>query len=730
MLPIYVLTLGLSAGAVGVAGRRALAGFGFVPGLEAGVMLAAGIAFLYIAVQFMYICFLRLLKPTLSQGPMVSEALSHGAAVVLVPHLLDMPLPVIDGFAESDTVRMMLPLAFLGLFACVHVFFKLLTLFWTIQAPAGARFGSLGWVAALGASLLAGAYFLEQWRGELDAARVRVAAEEAHVQVGGAYAEAKRFTEGGVYSFAIGERADRNLVLRFANPPGAAYPLANIYVTLATDGGGAQQQTQPLAMPEEAWATLRVPAEQIPPDATRATLSWSVQREPVWASELGLRPMSTGGREVLVSGPFFHAPLHASAAGRNEDPPNFVVLLVEGLSAQHVSGFGYERNTTPRLDDFMERAIVYTQTFTPAPDAAAAAMTLLTGGGPLRHGYLEERRGPLPEDMRTLPELLRDRGYATVAFTEGDGASGRDLDFGSGFERGFELFDPSAALAPSRGARGAAPAPMVHGGSQHTLRKAAGWLESNRHERFMMFVRLREMQELTYAARYGTRFIQNMRTPRPINVYDSAIQYLDEQIGEFIDQVDRMPGLENTVILITSPYGLDLTGGWRAEPRRILSEPCLRVPLLLGIPGRRGLENTRMITLEDAAVTLAGLAGVSFPHRPAGRDLLAGAVNREPIAMQGDPLHLTLRTRRWRYTWDSGLRPFSQERRNPARPVELLDIEWLERNWRQRDNISRQERLVALYTNRLEEYMIRQYDGLPFDEAEIGTEEAGGESAI
>ena len=49
---------------------------------------------------------------------------------------------------------------------------------------------------------------------------------------------------------------------------------------------------------------------------------------------------------------------------------------------------------------------------------------------------------------------------------------------------------------------------------------------------------------------------------------------------------------EQPVVCVTSPYGLDLTGGWKADPKIELNDQCLRVPFYLSAPGKPAREQT------------------------------------------------------------------------------------------------------------------------------------------
>ncbi len=111
------------------------------------------------------------------------------------------------------------------------------------------------------------------------------------------------------------------------------------------------------------------------------------------------------------------------------------------------------------------------------------------------------------------------------------------------------------------------------------------------------------------------------------------------------------------------------------------------------------------VSLEDAAVATAGLLGVRFPHTITGADLFNEPVRREPVAMAGSPLLLSLRTLQWRYTWQSGVEPFTFTPVADPAPVDLVNIEWREKRWRQGDNIGKNPSTVASLTQQLRVFL-------------------------
>src|SRR6056297_91188 len=107
------------------------------------------------------------------------------------------------------------------------------------------------------------------------------------------------------------------------------------------------------------------------------------------------------------------------------DPRNVLVVVVDCLRADHVSGFGHDRETTPTLDAldaaaFSNAKTASTWTFPSVP-------SLLSGRYPHEHGGRFETdprnlsdaefpKRPRP-DVPTLPDLLETSGYDTGMIT-------------------------------------------------------------------------------------------------------------------------------------------------------------------------------------------------------------------------------------------------------------------------------------------------------------------------
>ncbi len=685
-LVIYIVSLATSAGIVGVYGRQVLGELGFVAGFRMEFVLAGGVALAYVAVQLAYAAALGLLYPTRDSAPLLTEALSNAAAVVFVPFLLGIRVPW-----PHPLLFKVEPMLYLGLFGAPHAFLKLATFYAVLRARPSSRLRSLGWAGAAGVAGLVAFVLLRSWLDTSAQGRPESPESPEPYRVGATFAYARAVPEGAEVTLPINASAAASVSMRWANVPpkeGSPEPLQKIYAKVSFEGGDSSSESNSVTLNEAGWAELQIPADHLPDDVSSCTVSWSTRKEPEWQKYLPVQPVVRSNRAVLLAGPVQHEQRGSASE------PNFVVVMVEGLGAAHMSALGYKRDTTPAMARFARSALLFTHAYTPTPELTGACMTVLTGIGPLRHGYLGRHQGPLPEGYDTLAEVLQKKHYATQAFTESEGLDG-DLVFGHDFDRGFESFDTAYDSAQ---------------GSAATLKKASAWIDAHTASKFFVFIRLRELRDLHWVERYAPGFVSG--TPAPVDVYDSAILYLDRLLGEFQKHVRGVENGKSTCFVLASSHGLDFSAGDPSQPTAKLTDDALHVPLMIYLPALKKVERTHVVGLDDVMPTLLALAQTGLDYVIDGRDAIQDSRDRLAIGMYGDPLVLTYRVDRWRLTWQSGLSPFTRERTSPESVIELCDAVQASKQGFRRNDMAKHPDLVTRYRLRLESYLNESRPGI------------------
>jgi len=142
------------------------------------------------------------------------------------------------------------------------------------------------------------------------------------------------------------------------------------------------------------------------------------------------------------------AALTMVACGQPPDPPPSVVLIVlDTVRADHLSLYGYERDTTPRLARWAEQGTVFENAFSTAAWTLPAVGSIFTGLYPSQHGAGISGPSRMHDEVPTLAEELAAAGYETGAV-----ANVGFLAPIFGLNRGFEHydFDPAGAERGTR----------------------------------------------------------------------------------------------------------------------------------------------------------------------------------------------------------------------------------------------------------------------------------------
>jgi len=104
--------------------------------------------------------------------------------------------------------------------------------------------------------------------------------------------------------------------------------------------------------------------------------------------------------------------LKGQPSGKALERPNIVMILSDDHTAEFTGCYGNPVIQTPNLDRFASQGMRMNSMFTAAPQCVPSRAAFLTGQSPVavRMGRFTS---PLPANVRTLPEYLREVGYYT-----------------------------------------------------------------------------------------------------------------------------------------------------------------------------------------------------------------------------------------------------------------------------------------------------------------------------
>ena len=289
-----------------------------------------------------------------------------------------------------------------------------------------------------------------------------------------------------------------------------------------------------------------------------------------------------------------------------------VVLAVLGCArADHVSCYGYARETTPFLDQVAREGVRFSRMMATAPSALPAHASLFTGLYAASHGATEESPF-LPPRHKTLAEHLKAAGYRTAAFSTNPWVSPE-----TGLGRGFDAFftqryhNRVAARAISWGRRASDRLlRRTDSGARRTNHALRRWLGAN-DQPFFAFVHYNETHLPLHPPRpYDRMFLPRGVTPtrvRAINqdsgkhlagqvdmgeedftilraLYDGELRYIDMRLREIADLLRVRGQWDRTLFVVTGGNGECLGEHGMIGHKWGLYDMLLRVPLVLRCP--------------------------------------------------------------------------------------------------------------------------------------------------
>ena len=290
------------------------------------------------------------------------------------------------------------------------------------------------------------------------------------------------------------------------------------------------------------------------------------------------------------------------------DPPhgieNVILISLDTLRADHLSGYGYGRPTSPSIDrELIAQGTTFLDVTTTFPQTDISHLSLFTGVYPAAQPV----RGRLAatDARRTLAEVLQKAGLATGAFTEDALVSGA-----FGFWYGFDTFVERSFEHDRRGSS--------------TFADGIRFLESHRDERFFLFLHTYLTHDPYVAPpRYDALF-RDEKGPDPapwvpakgrhhLDAYDRTIRAADDLVGELLAALEHTGLAKNTLVVLLSDHGESFGEHGIAGHGFAAHREQLWIPLILrgpGIPAGRRIDAP--ISIVDVLPTISGLMGIDF----------------------------------------------------------------------------------------------------------------------
>jgi len=356
------------------------------------------------------------------------------------------------------------------------------------------------------------------------------------------------------------------------------------------------------------------------------------------------------------------------APGSAGQLPNILLLSGDGITANHMSVYGYERPTTPFLERIENELLVAENHFTNASDTGGSVVSLLTGKLPTTTRVVyppDALRGQ--DSFQHLPGMLRKLGYYSADISMRHYADPYDLNLRNGFaEANFRKLKGSGGLLVATireiagRFRALNPASLLLDRMSERIseRYAHIWKNRKMQDPFaevnqpdLRWIqddeRLAEVRRLVSEGprpffihvltmgTHGERFKPSRRvysteadyqTPWHVDGYDDAIMDFDRFVEQVYGFLNEQGLLESTVLIVSSDHGF-------------VHNALERVPMLMRLPGRTRTGmiggNTQRLDIAPTLLDVLGVAPLDWMEGESMLDIDPSGARRRPIFASG-----------------------------------------------------------------------------------------------
>jgi arylsulfatase A-like enzyme len=294
--------------------------------------------------------------------------------------------------------------------------------------------------------------------------------------------------------------------------------------------------------------------------------------------------------------------------------PNVLVYLIDTLRPDHLSCYGYARETTPNIDALASDGVIFTEMISQSSWTRPAVASLFTSTYPSVHGVMD-RADILPDEFETLPKIFHQSGYETAAFM----ANVTCLPMW-GFGPGFRQFVDVDSTVVS-GTKDAQVADSVIDALR--LAKGRPW--------FFYVHNFGPHSPYDPPSPYNTRFVSpaacgdgpEAERAHLVDLYDGAIAFTDAQFGRIVETLKKLDRYDDTWIVVVSDHGEALFEHDEWGHGTSLYDEQIRIPCVIKPPRNLDFEGERegIAELIDIAPTLLDLADLRVPDGFQGRSL-------------------------------------------------------------------------------------------------------------
>jgi arylsulfatase A-like enzyme len=331
-----------------------------------------------------------------------------------------------------------------------------------------------------------------------------------------------------------------------------------------------------------------------------------------------------------------------------------ILYVMDSLRADFLSCYGYEKETSPHIDEIAQEGVLFTQAFAQSTWTRPSGASILTSRYPSAQGLLTNDDA-LPSAVPTLPEELKRAGFKTIAIST-IGNISVDFGFGKGFDRFVALYKEEEVKRRRANLNFARlgwnkdnwdkknfenqSASVPISTSEDINEIIYPFLEENRNKDLFILIwsmdthdpyfhRDPQMARFCYSREVWTyKDILKPHTQEEIKlfktIYEDMIYYNDHHLGALVEKLKELDLFDQTFFILTADHGESFGEHGINSHGAPPYDEMIWVPLIMKFPNRlfQG-KMTGLVQHIDLVPTILELVGIASANMaPQGKSLL------------------------------------------------------------------------------------------------------------
>lgn len=309
--------------------------------------------------------------------------------------------------------------------------------------------------------------------------------------------------------------------------------------------------------------------------------------------------------------------------------PNIIFMCIDALRADHLGYSGYDRNTSPFLDQLAQKNIVFQKNISQSSWTKTSVATFMTSKFQTLYEVVDDE-DKLPFHVITLAEVLNNNGYTTVGIV-----SNPLLKTKFGFHQGFDYYNENSIKT-----------------RRVDVKKVCKYISKVKNNAFFLYIHFMDVHSpYEPPSRFKKAFTKNLKghffyqnglTPDiseedleyTKGLYNGEIRFVDEKIEQIFDYLEDQKLLKNTVVIINSDHGDEFLEHGGMGHWTTLYNELLHVPLILVPNGQVTATHSAIdsyVRNIDIFPTLLDIANIPIKNKIDGRSLLPAIKGEEKI---------------------------------------------------------------------------------------------------